>query len=113
MERYATMAIQFIVDYNFIGNHKRALALVEQLEIWSQVHGYPFLFVTEASMDLAQRPALLDAMVKANFFGVFVGIESPSPESFRETKKFQNLRADPVTSIGVLQEKVCGSPAGS
>ncbi len=95
----------FIVDDNFIGNHKRALTLVEQLEKWSQVRDYPFLFTTEASMDLAQRPELLDAMVKANFFGVFVGIESPSPESLRETKKFQNLRAAPARSIGVLQEK--------
>ena len=34
-----------------------------------------------------------------------MGIESPSPESLKETKKFQNLRADPVTSISVLQEK--------
>jgi len=53
-------------------------------------------------MDLAQRPALIEAMVKANFFYVFVGIESPSKESLTETKKYQNLRLDPVESIRIL-----------
>jgi radical SAM superfamily enzyme YgiQ (UPF0313 family) len=46
--------------------------------------------------------ALVEAMVKANFFYVFVGVESPSKESLTETKKFQNLRLDPIESIGVL-----------
>jgi radical SAM superfamily enzyme YgiQ (UPF0313 family) len=95
----------FIVDDNFIGNHKRALVLVEHLEEWSRAKSFPFLFVTEASMNLAQRPDLLDAMVKANFFGVFVGIESASAESLKETKKFQNLRTDPIESIRLIQEK--------
>ena len=43
------------------------------------------------------------AMVKANFFYVFLGIESPSKESLTETKKFQNLRLDPVESIKIIQ----------
>jgi radical SAM superfamily enzyme YgiQ (UPF0313 family) len=102
----------FIVDDNFIGNHKRALELAEKLEEWSASHDYPFLFVTEASIDLAQRPALVDAMVKANFYGVFVGVECPSEESLKETKKFQNLRADPIESIRFLQEKGLWVTAG-
>jgi radical SAM superfamily enzyme YgiQ (UPF0313 family) len=97
--------ILFIVDDNFIGNHKRALELAERLQEWSAARGRPFLFVTEASIDLAQRPALMEAMVKANFFGVFIGIESPSKESLQETKKFQNLRGDPVESIRLLQQR--------
>ncbi len=58
----------FIVDDNFIGNHKRAFELAQSLQEWQQSHGTPFLFYTEASMDLAQRPELIEAMVKANFF---------------------------------------------
>jgi radical SAM superfamily enzyme YgiQ (UPF0313 family) len=95
----------FIVDDNFIGNHKRALELALELRKWSGAHDHPFPFHTEASIDLAQRPALIDAMVKANFFGVFVGIESPSRESLLEAKKLQNLRCDPLESIQVLQDK--------
>jgi radical SAM superfamily enzyme YgiQ (UPF0313 family) len=93
----------FIVDDNFIGNHKLALELAQELEQWQKAHDYPFVFYTEASIDLAQRPALLEAMVKANFFFVFVGIESPSKESLQETKKFQNLRQDPLDGIRFLQ----------
>lgn len=93
----------FIVDDNFIGNHKLALELSEELEKWQIERGYPLAFYTEASMDLAQRTALMNAMVKANFFYVFLGIESPSKEALTETKKFQNLRLDPVESIKIIQ----------
>src|ERR1700687_2990055 len=94
----------FVVDDNFIGNHKAALELVEELERWQRRNGYPFAFFTEASIDLASRPALLDGMVKANFCRVFIGIESPSAESLKETKKFQNLRRDPLESIRLIQQ---------
>jgi radical SAM superfamily enzyme YgiQ (UPF0313 family) len=95
----------FIVDDNFIGNHHRALELCVELEKWQQEHGFPVMFYTEASMDLARKTALVDAMVKANFFYVFLGIESPSKESLQETKKFQNLAVDPVTCIDLLHQK--------
>lgn len=93
----------FIVDDNFIGNHKRAFELAESLETWQEGHKTPFLFYTEASMDLAQRPELIEAMAKANFFYVFVGIESPSKEALTEAKKFQNLRRDPLECIRLIQ----------
>jgi radical SAM superfamily enzyme YgiQ (UPF0313 family) len=93
----------FVVDDNFIGNHKRALELAKSLEDWQHRHQRPFFFYTEASMDLAQRPELIEAMVKANFFYVFVGIESPSKDSLSEAKKFQNLRRDPLECIRTIQ----------
>src|ERR1700674_2589306 len=86
----------FVVDDNFIGNHKAALELSRALEQWQRQNQYPFRFGTEASIDLASRPELLDAMVKANFARVFIGIESPSVASLKEAKKFQNLRRDPL-----------------
>lgn len=95
----------FIVDDNFIGNHARALELCRELEQWQQAHGFPVMFYTEASMDLARKTALIEAMVRANFFHVFLGIESPSVESLRETRKFQNLAVDPTACIDLLNEK--------
>lgn len=94
----------FIVDDNFIGNHKAALDLAVELGGWQRRNRYPFAFFTEASIDLASRPELLDAMVKANFCRVFIGIESPSAESLKETKKFQNLRRDPLDSLRAIQQ---------
>ena len=93
----------FVVDDNFIGNHRLALGLARELEKWQQAHGYPLTFYTQASMDLAQHPALIEAMVKANFLHVFVGIESPSEASLTEARKLQNLSQDPMESIKTLQ----------
>jgi radical SAM superfamily enzyme YgiQ (UPF0313 family) len=95
----------FIVDDNFIGNHARALDLCLELEQWQLARGFPVMFYTEASMDLARKPALVEAMVKANFFYVFLGIESPSKESLKEVKKLQNLAMDPVTCVDFLNKK--------
>jgi radical SAM superfamily enzyme YgiQ (UPF0313 family) len=95
----------FIVDDNFIGNHKRALELAQNLGEWQKAHGYPFLFYTEASLDLAQRSELIEAMVKANFYYVFIGIESPSEQSLVEAKKCQNLRRDQLDSIRFIQSR--------
>jgi len=94
----------FLVDDNFIGNHKLALNLTRQMEGWSRAHNYPFAFLTEASADLAQRPLLLQSMVEANFFAVFLGLETPSSDALKETRKFQNLRADPLATVRFLQE---------
>ena len=94
----------FIVDDNFIGNHKAALELARGLEKWQRRNRYPFRFGTEASIDLASRPELLDAMVKANFWRVFIGIETPSAASLKETKKFQNLRRDLLDSVRFIQQ---------
>jgi radical SAM superfamily enzyme YgiQ (UPF0313 family) len=95
----------FIVDDNFIGNHQVALEMVRQLEKWQEEHHRPFIFYTEASIDLALRPELLNAMVRANFFYVFIGVETPQADSLRETKKFQNLRAAPLECIRFVQRR--------
>ena len=95
----------FVVDDNFIGNHKAALELARELERWQRRNQYPFGFFTEASIDLASRSDLLDAMVKANFCRVFIGIETPSVESLKESKKFQNLRRDPLDCIRFIQQR--------
>ncbi|MCZ6554629.1 MAG: DUF4070 domain-containing protein, partial [Candidatus Dadabacteria bacterium] len=42
---------------------------------------------------------LLQLFAEANFGWVFIGIESPDEESLKETLKFQNIRADMLTSV--------------
>ncbi len=95
----------FIVDDNFIGNHARALELARKLALWQQEHDHPFSFYTEASIDLADKSELLDAMVEANFMYVFIGIETPSSDALKESRKFQNLRADLLTQVRKIQER--------
>ncbi len=94
----------FIVDDNFIGNHHKALALSLELAEWQVRHNHPFSFYTEASIDLADKTELLSAMVAANFMYVFIGIETPSSDALKESRKFQNLRRDNVGQVRVIQE---------
>jgi radical SAM superfamily enzyme YgiQ (UPF0313 family) len=94
----------FIVDDNFIGNHHKALALSKELALWQVEHKHPFSFYTEASIDLAAKTELLEAMVAANFMYVFIGIETPSSEALKESRKFQNLRSNNVDQVRIIQE---------
>jgi radical SAM superfamily enzyme YgiQ (UPF0313 family) len=103
LRRLGWKRMVFIVDDNFVGNHKKALEVSEAIAAWQDQHGRPFALYTEASIDLAQRPVLIRTMAAANFFMVFVGIESPSEASLAETKKYQNLREDPLASLRTLQ----------
>jgi radical SAM superfamily enzyme YgiQ (UPF0313 family) len=99
--RRAGTPIVFIVDDNLIGNKKAIKEVLKEVVAWQKKRGYPLSLFTEASIDLADDAELMELMVEANFIAVFIGIESPSEESLRQTKKFQNLR-----SGGTLLEKV-------
>jgi radical SAM superfamily enzyme YgiQ (UPF0313 family) len=94
----------FIVDDNFIGNRKSSLQLCRELAAWGEARGKPFSFYTQASVDLADRPELMDAMVAANFLYVFLGIETPSSEALKGSKKFQNLKRDTLEQVRIIQQ---------
>ena len=102
----------FVVDDNFIGNHKRALELANAMAAWQERHHHPFIFYTEASIDLAQREDLIEAMVRANFFYVFIGVETPDAAALTEAKKFQNLRLDALECIHFIQRRGLWVTAG-
>ena len=80
------------VDDNFIGNKKNLRTLLPRLKAWLEERDYPFEFSTEASINIADDDDLLQAMKDANFFAIFVGIESPDPETLMQMKKKQNTR---------------------
>jgi radical SAM superfamily enzyme YgiQ (UPF0313 family) len=82
----------FVVDDNFIGHRGKVRALLEELRPWQKRHRYPFHFHTEASVDLAGAPDLLDLMAESNFNGVFLGIETPDAESLTAVGKTHNTR---------------------
>jgi radical SAM superfamily enzyme YgiQ (UPF0313 family) len=90
--RAEKMEIVFVVDDNLIGNKAAIKSLLSDLVDWQRNNGYPLMFFTEASLDLAEDEQLMQLMVDANFVSVFIGIESPNEGSLRETKKFQNMR---------------------
>ncbi|MGE0007696.1 MAG: DUF4070 domain-containing protein [Parvibaculaceae bacterium] len=99
--RAQKLALVFIVDDNIIGNRKAIKEILHGVIGWQRRNGYPLMFVTEASIDLADDEELMQLMVEANIGAVFVGIETPNEEALREARKLQNLRKG-----GSLAEKV-------
>ncbi|MBN1302647.1 MAG: DUF4070 domain-containing protein [Melioribacteraceae bacterium] len=93
-----------IVDDNFIGNKKILKSeMLPELIAWSRLRKYPFKFITEASINLADDSELCGMMVDAGFSSVFVGIETPNDESLKECGKKQNLKRDLNKSVSALQ----------
>lgn len=95
----------FIVDDNFIGN-KRILkeevlpALIE----WRK-DKVGCLFITEASINMADDPQLMDMMAQAGFTSIFIGIETPDEDSLTECHKSQNRHRDLIENIHTLQRR--------
>jgi radical SAM superfamily enzyme YgiQ (UPF0313 family) len=87
------------VDDNFIGNKKAVKLFLPHLVSWQKAHDYPFEFSTEASVNLADDDALLALMREANFFLVFVGVESPDADTLVSMQKKQNTRRNLADSI--------------
>ena len=80
------------VDDNLIGNKKAVRAFMPHLKAWQEAHDFPFEFSTEASINIADDAELLALMRACGFFAIFVGIESPDPDTLVAMKKKQNTR---------------------
>jgi radical SAM superfamily enzyme YgiQ (UPF0313 family) len=93
----------FIVDDNFVGNVAQVKGMLPDLIEWQKAHGYPFSFLTEASVNLARDSELLELMRDAGFNQVFLGIETPSVESLKECHKGQNVHADLAEVVRIIQ----------
>ena len=79
---------------------------------WNAERGHPFFFGTEVTVNLSDDAELLDLLVKANFIWVFMGIETPSAESLKETRKIQNLKGSLTDRVRRTQEAVPPADAG-
>ena len=90
------------VDDNLIGNKKALKLFLPELARWQAERGFPFMFLTEASVNLSDDAQLLDMMRKANFFLIFVGIESPDDSTLIAMRKKQNTRRVLSESIGKI-----------
>jgi len=93
----------FFVDDNLIGNRRRLREdLLPALGEWRKIHP-GMVFNTEASINLADEPEMMEAMVEAGFSMVFVGIETPDPAALAECNKNQNLRRDMLSDVRRMQ----------
>ena len=93
----------FFVDDNFIGNKKILKDEILPALIEWRKGKKGFQFITEASVNLADDPELMELMVQAGFKSVFVGIETPDEDSLMECHKVQNKGRDLISSVHILQ----------
>lgn len=93
----------FFVDDNFIGNkrHLKTRLLPALIEWRRNKKGC--VFYTEASINLADDPELMEMMVRAGFDSVFIGIESPDEDSLAECRKNQNKNRDLLSNVRTIQ----------
>ena len=87
------------VDDNLVGNKKALKLFLPKLTEWQKARGYPFEFSTEASINLSDDDQLLALMRDANFFALFVGIESPDTDTLIAAQKKQNTRRSLAASV--------------
>jgi radical SAM superfamily enzyme YgiQ (UPF0313 family) len=94
----------FFVDDNFIGNkHLLKNDLLPALVHWMKKNNYPFIFTTEASINISDDPQLMELMVEAGFIKVFVGIETTEEASLVECLKTQNKDRDLTDCVKTIQ----------
>jgi radical SAM superfamily enzyme YgiQ (UPF0313 family) len=82
----------FLADDNLTVYRRRAKQLLASIAQWRRSHTVSF--VTQVSVDMARDAELLAMCTDAGVTQVFIGLETPNPESLRECKKRQNLHVD-------------------
>lgn len=93
----------FFVDDNIIGNKRKLKGeILPALIDWMREKRYPFEFITQASINIADDDELIHLMVKAGFDEVFIGIETLEHDSLKEAGKSVNQNRDMVENVRKL-----------
>ena len=95
----------FVSDDNFIGSKTNARSILGEMVKWSKSHGEPFGFATQASLNLAKDPELIDLMTEANFSYVLIGVESPDKSILEHNRKMQNIENPIIDSLRTINAK--------
>jgi len=98
----------FIGDDNTIGAPKIATNILEEIIEFQKENNYPFRLITEMSLNIADRIDILKKYVNAGGKSVFLGIETPNPDSLKETGKKFNLskETNPDNKIKEIANKI-------
>ncbi|HOU43744.1 MAG TPA: B12-binding domain-containing radical SAM protein [Anaerolineaceae bacterium] len=95
----------FFVDDNFIGNKRQLKEEILPALIEWRKGKTGCSFVTEASINLADDPELMEMMAAAGFTQVFVGIETTHEASLVECNKGQNRNRNLLESVHRILKK--------
>ena len=88
---------------NFIGNHRWAEAVCDQILDWQQRTGKRLSLYTWLTINLWKHPRLLRKLRMANFDMFFIGVESFNQSSLLEMAKVQNTAPQLVRALRTIQ----------
>jgi len=95
----------FFADDNFIGNKKFIKELMQALIELNRELRKPMRYMTQVTLNIAEDEELLDLLKHANFYSIFVGVESASKESLMHTNKAHNAKLDMFEAIRRVQSR--------
>jgi radical SAM superfamily enzyme YgiQ (UPF0313 family) len=101
---YGFIGAVMFVDDNLIANKKALRALLPELIQWQKERSHPFAFTSEASLNLAREDQLLEMLRQARFTHMFVGVETPEPQTLVQISKKQNTMDPVVESLRKIEE---------
>jgi radical SAM superfamily enzyme YgiQ (UPF0313 family) len=87
------------VDDNFIGSKEHAKKALSAMREWGEQHHFPFYFLAQVSLDVADDEELLTMMQGVEFKFIFTGFETPDNEILKLTQKTQNVNKPFAESI--------------
>jgi len=94
----------FFIDDNFLGNRRKLKSeILPGILEWMVSKKYPFSFMTQITIDIADDEELMGLMVNTGFDTVFVGIETPHEGSLLECNKIQNIKRDLLACVHKIQ----------
>lgn len=87
---------------NLIGKVREAEEVLTAMRDWNRAHGHPFCYSTEATMNLARLPRILELMRDNDFRYVFLGIESGDDAVLERAHKGQNTKMPADEAVRIL-----------
>jgi len=107
------MSSIFFCDDEFMGNPKYAKELLRALIPVNNSFKRPLTYSTQLTMNLSRDDEMLRLIADANFYLVFLGVETPNKASLKETGKYQNIRPDLLGDIHKILSYGVGIRAGT
>lgn len=104
-QRLYDLGYRGMIDFgydNLIGDIAATEEVLTAMRDFNRAHGHPFCYSTEATMNLARLPRVLELMRDNDFRYVFMGIESGDPHVLERAHKGQNTAMTPERAVHVL-----------
>jgi len=95
----------FFADDNFTGNRQHAKNILMDIIRFNRLRKKPLIFIAQTTLDLAEDDELLDLLKEANFFQLFIGIETPRKNSLIACNKLHNLNMEMIDAIKNIQSR--------